>query len=147
MSDILNGRPPMSFWLIGGAALIWNLFGVVIYVMQVGASPEDLTAAGYTPEQVAFMAATPKWATSAFAIAVTTGVVGCIFLLLQKAWAVMLFVISLLAVLVQNLHAFVLNDTIALFGTTPAFVQAAIVIVGVVLIWYSRLAKSKSWIA
>jgi len=146
MSDLLNGRPSLSFWIIGGAALIWNLFGLIVYVMQVGASPEEL-AAEFTAEQVEFMMSTPKWATSAFAIAVSAGVLGSLFLLLRKAWAVPMFVISLVAVLIQNVNSFVLNDVIGLFGTTPAIIQSAIVIVGVLLIWYSRGAKDKGWIS
>ena len=146
MSDLLNGRPSLSFWIIGGAALIWNLFGLIVYFMQVSASPEELAAA-YTAEQVDFMISTPKWATSAFAIAVNAGVLGSLFLLLRKAWAVPLFVISLVAVLIQNLNSFVLNDVIALFGTTPAIIQSTIMIIGVLLIWYSRGAKNKGWIS
>ena len=146
MSDLLNGRPSLSFWIIGGAALIWNLFGLIVYFMQVSASPEELAAA-YTAEQVDFMISTPSWATSAFAIAVNAGVLGSLFLLLRKAWAVPLFVISLVAVLIQNLNSFVLNDVIALFGTTPAIIQSTIVIIGVLLIWYSRGAKDKGWIS
>ncbi len=146
MSDLLNGRPSLSFWIIGGAALIWNLFGLIVYFMQVSASPEELAAA-YTAEQVDFMMSTPKWATSAFAIAVNAGVLGSLFLLLRKAWAVPMFVISLVAVLIQNVNSFVLNDVMALFGTTPAIIQSAIVIIGVLLIWYSRGAKDKGWIS
>jgi len=146
MSDLLNGRPSLSFWIIGGAALIWNLFGLIVYFMQVSASPEELAAA-YTAEQVDFMISTPSWATSAFAIAVNAGVLGSLFLLLRKAWAVPLFVISLVAVLIQNLNSFVLNDVIALFGTTPAIIQSTIMIIGVLLIWYSRGAKNKGWIS
>jgi len=146
MSDLLNGRPTMSFWLIGGAALIWNLFGLIVYYMQVSASPEEL-AAVYTAEQVDFMMSTPKWATSAFAIAANAGVLGSLFLLLRKSWAVPMFVISLVAVLIQNLHSFVLNDAMALFGSTPVIIQSVIVIIAAVLIWYSRRAKDKGWIS
>ena len=146
MSESLNGRPSMSFWLIGGAALIWNLFGFVVYFMQVSASPEQL-AASYSPEEVDFMMSTPKWATSAFAIAVNTGVLGSLFLLLRKAWAVPMFVISLLAVLVQDLNTFVLNDATAVFGATPAYIQAAVLSISVLMIWYSRATKKKGWIS
>ena len=136
----------MSFWLIGGAALIWNLFGLIVYFMQVSASPEEL-AAVYTAEQVDFMLSTPKWATSAFAIAVNAGVLGSLFLLLRKSWAIPLFVISLVATLVQNLNSFVLNDAIALFGSTPAIIQFVVVSIAAALIWYSRSAKDKDWIS
>ncbi|MDH3266584.1 MAG: hypothetical protein OEM25_06425 [Gammaproteobacteria bacterium] len=135
----------MSFWLIGGAALIWNLFGFIVYYMQVSATPEQL-AAQYSPEQIEFMANTPVWATSAFAIAVNAGVLGSLFLLLRKAWAVPLFVLSLVAVLVQNIDSFVLNDAIAIFGTTPAFIQGTVLLIAVALLLYARATKAKGWI-
>ena len=146
MSDLLNGRPTAVFWIVGGAALIWNLFGLIVYFMQVSASPEEL-AATYNQEQIDFMINTPKWATSAFAIAVNSGVLGSLFLLLRKDWAIPMFVISLLAVLVQNLNSFVLTDTIALFGTTPVIIQSVIVAIAVLLVWYSRSAKGKGWLS
>ena len=145
MAEEITGKPPMSFWLIGGVALVWNLFGMYIYVNQVTATVEGLAAAGYTPEQVEFMLAIPKWATSAFAIAVTTGVVGCLFLLLRKALATLLFGISLAAVLVQNFNTFVLNDALAMFGPAPAVIQAVVIIVAAALILYARVAQSRGW--
>jgi hypothetical protein len=145
MPEYLNGRPPMSFWFVSGAALIWNLFGFFVYLMQVSATPEQLAQA-YTPEQVQFMQSVPKWATSVFALAVTTGVLGCLALLFRKAWAVPLFVISLIAVIVQDVNSFVLNDVISLFGTTPAIIQAAVLSIGIALIFYSRYAKVRHWL-
>ena len=145
MTEEITGKPPMSFWLIGGIALIWNLFGMYIYVNQVTATPEGLAAGGYTPEQIDFMMAIPEWATSAFAIAVTTGVVACLFLLLRKALATVLFVISLAAVLVQNFYTFVLNDALSIFGPPPAVIQAVVIVVAAALIWYARHARSKGW--
>ena len=145
MTDEITGKPPLSFWLIGAIALVWNLFGMYIYVNQVTATAQGLAAGGYTPEQIEFMLSVPQWATSAFAIAVTTGVVACLFLLLRKALATALFVISLAAVLVQNFHTFALNDALAIFGPAPAVIQSVVIIVAAALIWYSRLARSKGW--
>lgn len=145
MPEYLNGKPPMTFWFVSGAALIWNLFGFLVYLMQVSATPEQLAQA-YTPEQVEFMQSVPKWATSAFALAVTTGVLGALSLLFRKAWAVQLFVISLLAVLVMEVNNFVLNDTIAMFGNAVILIQSAIVIGGILLLLFSRYAKRKHWL-
>ncbi len=145
MTEEITGKPPMSFWLVGGIALIWNLFGMYIYVNQVTATPEGLAAGGYTPEQIDFMMAIPQWATSAFAIAVTTGVVACLFLLLRKALATALFVISLAAVLVQNFYTFALKDAFTIFGPAPAVIQSVVIIVAAALIWYARHARSKGW--
>jgi hypothetical protein len=145
MTEQLNARPTMLFWFISGAALIWNLFGMMIYVSQVSATPEQLAEA-YRPEQVEFMLATPQWATAAFALAVTTGVLGCVLLLLRKSWALPVLIVSLAAVFLQNLNTFVLNDATALFGMVPVYIQSTIIVIGAGLIWYARYCKSHGWL-
>ena len=147
MSDVVfNGRPTTSFWVIGGTALVWNLIGLMIYVMTVTATPEGYAAQGYTPEQIAFIQATPTWATAAFAISVNAGVLGSLFLLLRKAWAVPTFLLSLVAILILNVNNFVLNDTVAVLGTVPVIIQSAIVLIAVLLVWYSRATRDKDWL-
>ena len=143
MTEGNTGKASMTFWLIGGAALIWNLFGLMVYISQVTATPEGLEAAGYTAEQIAFMEQTPEWVTSVFAIAVNAGVLGCILLLLRKAWAVPVFALSLVAVLVQNAHGLLMTDMIALFGTVPVFIQLAVIVIAIALLLYSRSLKAK----
>jgi hypothetical protein len=145
MTEHLNARPTMLFWFISGAALIWNLFGMMIYVSQVSATPEQL-AEVYRPEQVEFMLSTPRWATVAFALAVTTGVLACLLLLMRKSWALPLFIVSLAAVLAQNVNSFVLNDAAALFGMVPVYIQSAIIIIGAGLIWYTRYCNGRGWL-
>jgi hypothetical protein len=145
-TDFVDSKPPMTFWLISGAALIWNLFGLMVYYMQVSATPEQL-AAGYSPEQVAMIESTPVWATSAFAVAVTTGVLGSLMLLFRKSLALPFFVVSLVAVLIQNVHSYVLNDAYAVFGMTPVYIQATIVVIGIFLIFYSMSAKKRRWLS
>lgn len=145
MIDALDNRPSTSFWAISAAALIWNLFGFLVYLMQVTASPDALATA-YTDAQVAFIESTPVWATSAFAIAVTTGVLASVLLLLRRSLAVTLFVVSLAAVLLQNIHSFVLNDVVEMFGPTPAYIQTTIIAIGTAMVFYSRRAKNRRWL-
>lgn len=146
MTDGFRSQPSLAFWLIGGAALIWNLFGLIVYLDQVSATPETLAAAGHTADQIAFLDRTPVWVTSAFAISVTAGVLGSLFLLLRKAWALPVFIVSLVSVLVQNLYSFVLEDVMAVYGTTPLFVQSAVVVIAAALVWYSTRIKDKGWL-
>jgi len=146
MSDFINGRPTMTFWFIGGAALIWNFFGMAVYYLTVSATPEAL-AMQYTPEQVAMIEGTPVWATGANGLAVTAGVLASLLLLLRKALAVPLFVVSFVAVLVQDVNSFVLNDAVAVFGMVPVYIQAAVIVVGLLLIVYARSAKRKHWLS
>jgi len=127
----------MSHWLISGAALIWNLFGMMIYISTVSATPEDL-AMVYNEAEVRFIESVPVWATSANAIAVTAGVIACLLLLLRRSLALPLFLVSLAGLLVQDLHAFVLNDVTAVFGMVPAYIQGTVLVVAIGLILYTR---------
>ncbi len=142
MSDELNGGTPMTHWLVAGAGLIWNLFGFMIYLSQVRATPEQM-AQQYTAAQVAFMDAMPMWATSANAIAVTAGVLACVLLLLRKSLALAFFIASFVALLVQDLYSFVLVDVVAVFGMVPAYIQGTVLLVAIALILYTRGADKR----
>ncbi len=132
---------PMSHWLIGGAALIWNVFGLMVYVSTVSATPEEL-AAIYGEAEIRFIDSVPVWATSANAIAVTAGVLACLLLLLRRSLALPVFVVSFVALIVQNVHSFVLNDVTAVFGMVPAYIQLTVIVIAIALIFYTwRLGK------
>ena len=145
MSDeFVDGKPATTFWIIGGAALIWNLFGLMMYVMTVTATPEGYAAQGYTQEQIDFIMATAAWSTSAFAIAVNAGALASLFMLLRKSWAVPTFLLSLIAIVVLDIYNFVLRDTIGMFGMGAAYMQGAILIIGILLVVYSRHARKNT---
>ena len=147
MSDeFIDDRPTITFWILSGAALIWNLLGLFMYVSTRTATPETYTAQGLTPEQIAFINSTPEWALSAFAISVTAGVLASIFLLLRKAWALPTFILSLVAVIAANINNFVLMDTAEVLGMVPVYIQSAVIVIGILLILYSRSAKAKGWL-
>jgi len=79
MAEEINGGPSTNFWIVGGAALVWNLIGLIFYYQEVTLTPEQLESV--TEAQRAFMLDKPAWATSSFAIAVTTGVLGSLLIL------------------------------------------------------------------
>jgi hypothetical protein len=146
MSDlVLDDRPTTAFWVFGGAALVWNLIGLVMYISTVTMSPEAL--ARMTEDAQAFFTSTPKWATGAFALAVTGGVLGSLSLLLRKAWAVPLFLLSLVAVVVQNIDAFVLREAFGILGVNAVILPSLVFIVAVLLLVYSRSCKAKGWLS
>ena len=140
MTEESEMATPATHWLVGGAALIWNLFGMLIYVMTVSATPEQL-AQQYNEAEIAFMQSVPLWATSANAIAVTAGVIASVLLLMKRSLALPLFVISLFALLVQDLHSFVITDVIAVFGMVPAYIAAVVLAVAILLVIYSFRKK------
>jgi hypothetical protein len=144
MSDLLNGKPTTNFWIIGGAALVWNLIGIVFYVGQVSISPEALAKMAEVQQE--FFIATPSWATAAFAIAVNAGALGSLFLLLRKTWAVPLFMLSLAAIVVQDVDAFVMRDAFSIVGVNGIIIPAMVFVIGIALLIYSRATKSRGWL-
>lgn len=126
-----------SFWIISIIALIWNVMGVINFIMQM--NPDML--ANYPEAAKSLAASRPLWATAAFAIAVFGGAFGCILLILKKAAAYYLFIASLLGAIIANIHTIqVSNATEILVGSLMSLVIAAF------LIWYTKLVRRKGWI-
>ena len=144
MPDTLNRRPTANFWIIAGVALIWNLIGLTYYYLEVTASPEALST--LTEAQQQFLASKPVWATSAYAIAVSAGVLGSLLLLLRKALAVMMFGASLAGIVLQNLHAFLVAGGLQVWGPTGLILPTIVLIIGIALLLYSRYARERGWI-
>ncbi len=71
--------PPRWFWMVSGVGLVWNLLGVAAFLGQMTMDLSSLPAAEW-----AFYESTPVWATVAFAVAVSGGVLGCGALLLRR---------------------------------------------------------------
>jgi len=141
MSDELNGKPPTSYNIIAGVFLVWNLIGLMFYYQQMTLTPEMLASMG--AEIAAFMEATPVWANAGYAIAVNAGVLASIALLLRKSWAFPLFALSFVGVLVQDFDAFVLRDVVAVWGSSSYYVPSAVIVIGLIELWYSRSVANR----
>jgi hypothetical protein len=87
-----------GMWRWGAVAvLLWEMAGVVIYLLSVTADPAALA-----PEQAAMLRATPGWIVAAMAIAVWVGLAGALLLLSGRRLADPLLLISLLAAIVSQ---------------------------------------------
>jgi len=145
MSEESIGGPPRSFLIISVVALVWNLLGVMSYLMEVTRSPEALAQ---MPEAERVLIETlPTWVTGAFAIAVFSGVLGCVALLLKKAWAVPLFIVSLVAVVLQMGHWLFIANAMEVYGTEVIIMPLLVTVIAIFLVWYSRDAKNKGWLS
>jgi hypothetical protein len=142
MSDELNGKPPTSFYIIGVVFLVWNIIGFMFYLQHAMMTPETVPE-GVDATMLAFMEATPVWATSAYAIAVNVGMLASIMLLMRRSIALPLYVVSLAGALVLDFDSFVLRDVVAIWGNGAYIVPSAVVIIGVVEIWYSRSVANR----
>ncbi len=145
MSEKVQDAIPRSFWIISAVALVWNLLGVAAYVMQVTMT-EDALMKLPDAERMLYENI-PAWATGAFAVAVFGGVLGSLLLLLRKSWAVPVFTVSLAAILVQDYYWFFVARSTEVYGPGGLMMPAMVIVIAVLLVWYSRSASAKAWIS
>ncbi len=136
-------EPPVMFRVVAVAAVIWNVLGVLAFVMNVTISAEAMAA---VPEaQQALYAAQPIWVTGAFAIAVFAGLGGSIALVLRKSIATTIFVVSLVAVIAQMFYAFAMSNMLSVMGASSAVMPSLIIIIAAALVWFSTRSNAKGW--
>lgn len=136
---------PKRFWIIAVLALLWNLLGLAMFVMQVTMSPETLAAMPATQREV--VEATPSWLDAVFGVAVASGVLGAVGLLLRRRWAVPMFALSLAAVLVQVLAGYLVTPAWAASGAAGLVLPALLIAIAIALVGYARTAVRRGWLA
>lgn len=124
-----NTAPRWLLW-VGIILLLWNLMGVGAFVTQWMMSADQL--ATLQPEQQEMWAKMPSWAWAAYAVAVFAGTAGAIALLMRKKWAVPLFLLSFVAVLVQFTYPFIIAGGLTTLGATALIFPAFIILVAIV---------------
>ncbi|MDP5081247.1 MAG: hypothetical protein NWP87_01235 [Winogradskyella sp.] len=139
-----TNKPPMWFWILSGLALIWNAMGVNQYLQQ--AYNTDTFRALYTPEQLSIMDATPAWATAAFAIAVFGSVLACLLLLLRKKLAKIVFLIALVAIVIQMTHGLIIAKSYEVTDSFQTSMAIIVPIVGLLLFLFAKKSSEKGWI-
>ncbi len=142
--NVPKSPPPTWFWIVAVLTLVWNLFGIVAFLMQVGMSPADVAA---LPEaQRRLYETQPIWVVAVFAVAVFPGTFGNALLLLRKRQAFWVLVLSLLGVLAQMSYLFFLSDTFKVMGRGAMVVPILVIVVAVFLVWLARKATLRGWI-
>tara|TARA_R110000787_G_scaffold108621_5_gene217071 strand:+ start:15951 stop:16382 length:432 start_codon:yes stop_codon:yes gene_type:complete len=139
-----TNKPKAAFWIIAVMALIWNLIGVMKYLAQAYMTDE---AKAILPEaERALYENVPLWVTSAFAIAVFGGILASIALLMRKKIAKPLFLVSLIAILVEMIYNFFLSGAIDIYDPKVMVLPVMIILIGVFLYLHSKKSITKGWL-
>jgi len=129
MNESTTTKPATWFWVVASLALLWNLLGLIAYAMQ---DPMTLTS--------------PVWANAAYCLAVIAGTFGCIFLILRNRLAIVLFVLSLMGVVTQNVYDFLMSDVLEVYGIVVIIFPCVVFVIGLLLIGLTRHADQKNWL-
>ena len=143
MSEKPNIKAPAWFIIVATIFLVWNLFGVMAYIMQVTMSPDAIAA--LSDDERLLYETTPAWATAAFAVAVNGGALGCLLLLLKRSLAGFFLQLSLAGVLVQMFHAFFMSQSYEVYGPGGMAMPVMVILVAVYLVILAATAKSNGW--
>lgn len=131
-----------SVTIIGIVLLLWNLMGVAAWVMQYGMDLSELAKAD--PVGARIFAEMPSWLWVVYAVAVGAGTLGALLLLMKKAAAATLFLVSLVAVLVQFGYTLGATDLIPQKGiVVAAGFPAFVILVAIVQLAYARSLVAK----
>ena len=138
------GRIPAWFRLVAVAALLWELFGVAMYLMHVGVLPNDTSQ--MSEAERSLMASSPTLVTALFAIGVFAGAIGALGLLLRRRWARPVLILSMVAVIAQFGGWLLFTDAIAVIGPTVFVMPAIIVAVAILLVCLAGRAAERGWL-
>jgi len=143
MTTSMN-KPPIWFWIASIIALIWNAMGINQYLQQ--AYNTESFRALYTPEQLVLSDSSPVWVTAAFAIAVFGSVLACMLLLLRKKLAKTVFLVALIAIVVQMTHGLIIAKSYEVSSTLQTSMAIIVPIVGLLLYMFAKRSAEKGWI-
>jgi len=136
-------KAPVWFMVVAVLMLVWNLLGVMAYIMQVTMSSETLNLLPDAQRQL--YENTPAWATAAFAIAVNGGALGCLLLVLKRNLAGLFLQLSLAGVLVQMFHSFFMSKNFEVFGPGAMVMPIMVLIIAIYLVTLAAKAKNNRW--
>ena len=135
---------PTGYWWIAVLALLWNLVGLAMFAMQLTMDEARLAALPEADRQIYL--ATPAWLFVPFAAGVIGGVLGAIGLLLRRRWAVSMFAVSLLGVVVQFAGAYALTPAWQAYGAAGLAMPALVLVVALALWVYAARCRARGWL-
>jgi hypothetical protein len=125
-------RAPWHLWVVGVISLLWNAMGAFDYIMTQSRSEWYMSQ--FTQEQLDYFYSFPAWADASWALGVWGAVLGSVALLLRRSWAVWLFGISIIGLVLTTIYNFVLTDGAAMMG------DGATVWILTLLVWAITIA-------
>lgn len=138
-------RVPAWFRVVAAVLAAWNAIGCYFCYMQFKLGANAMPDA--TDYDRALMAALPGWYNWCYALAVGAGLLGGFALLGRKRLAQSLFIVSLIALLIQFGYLFATTDIIAVKGVWTTYFPIFIALVGVFSVWFAGRSENRGWIA
>lgn len=140
-----NPSLPRWYWIVSSLALLWMLFGVFAFAMDL--LTDEAALQGMSPAQQELYLARPSWLLIVYGIAVFGGLAGTVGLLLRRSWAVPLLALSLLAAVVQFGYVLFGMGAVRVLGAAAALPFPLVIIsIGAALLWLGIHSRRRGWL-
>jgi len=132
-----------SHWLITGFLLLWGIAYAALVVFTFSISTPDHWAALVSEgrikaEYADYISEIPGWIVLITVLAALTRLLGAIFLLLRKSWALLFYAVSLCFVAVIMFRGFVLADVASVIRGSQIVLEFVFVLISVFAVWYAN---------
>ena len=140
----MNNSIPVWFKILVVFLILWNFIGILNFIGQITISEQDLLALPI--DQQNLINNRPFWAIVAFGIAVVSGFLGSLTLLLKKKISAILLQISLFAVIVDFCYATFVFEAQNSPESFEIILTISIIFLAILLVYLANFAKKKGWL-
>lgn len=145
MNAPVSAKVPGWFRAVAVLALLWNLFGLAMYYLSVTMTPEQLAQLPAAQREVT--EGYPAWLWGVYGLAVTTGTLGALLLLMRRKLALPVFWVSLVSVVVLFGYSLFPGRMLELMGPAQALPMPILVtVVALLLVWFARKTIGRGWL-
>jgi len=133
---------PAWYWPVAIAALLFELSGAYLLANSLMLDPASLPL-----DQRTVYEATPQWMTYVWAVAIATGLIGAVGLILRRRFAEPLLLISLLAAVVQ-FSGILLDGKLRELTPEEQLIVPVVILLLAYGIWQmAKVARRRGWLA
>jgi len=137
-------RTPWHLWAVGAAALVWNGFGAVDYVMTRTRNEAYLGQLGDAQAILQYIDGFPLWASVGWGLGIWGAVAGAVLLLLRSRQAVSALAVSLVGMVLSFGWQFLGPPPPAAMTEGPtAIIPVVIAVAAVLFLLYARFARRR----
>lgn len=126
---------PISFWVVAGLSLLWNLFGAYDYLMTRTRNEAYLSAMGDPKAVLAWIDSFPLWLQVCWGAGVWGAVAGSLLLLARSRFAVNAFLLSLVGAVGSLAFQATASDIPAAFDSSARLALPLMIIAVAAFLW------------
>jgi len=141
MADIT--KTPIIYWITAAIATLWNAFGCYNWFVEYNYFKNPASRIALPENMRDMYDYTPEWSYIVFAIAVVTGLIGSILLLIKKKSSVPVLLVSLVAVLILQLNFLFLTGLVSDKGFGTAIMPLIVIAFSVFIFFFARAWRDR----